>query len=305
MPLDPEFLQYPHRKHGMDHDRYHWSNLFDRTPIDWGNGKKMALMIIVPVEFFPLNAIGKPFKAPGSMVTAYPDFRHYTTRDYGNRIGIYRFLKLFKQLGIKANFAVNSQVAERYPILIADIVSDEHEIIAHGVNMDTLHYGGLDPTIENEQIKNCIQTLASISKQRIKGWLSPAYSQSFNTPDLLTQNGIEYCGDWANDDLPYIMQTKNGKLINIPVSQEISDRQIITNNHHSEIDFVQQIKDQYVVLEQETAQNGGRVISITLHPYIMGLPYRINYLKEILGWLMKQSNTWSVGAGDLVHQMNL
>jgi len=300
MPLEQEFLEYPLRRYGMDHDRYNWSNLFERKPIEWSSNKKMALLTVIPVEFFPLNPVGKPFKAPGSMVTAYPDFRHYTTRDYGNRVGIYRFLKLFQEVGIKGTFAVNSDVAKRYPLLIQDILEDGHEIMAHGINMDTLHYGGLDETIEVAQINDCLKTLNSICKKKIKGWLSPAYSQSFNTPDLLAAAGIEYCGDWANDDLPYVMNTKNGSLINLPVSQEISDRQIITNNHHTEESYVQQIKDQYEVLNAETTLYGGRVISLTLHPYIMGLPYRINYLKEIMSWIMNQPNTFTASAEDII-----
>jgi peptidoglycan/xylan/chitin deacetylase (PgdA/CDA1 family) len=261
-------------------------------------------MTVIPVEFFPLNPVGKPFKAPGSMITAYPDFRHYSTRDYGNRVGIYRFLKLFSKIGLKGSFAVNSQVAERYPGLISDIIADGHEIIAHGINMDTLHYGGLDEKTEATQINTCINTIEAISKQTIKGWISPAYSQSFNTPDLLSAAGIEYCGDWANDDLPYTMRTKNGELINIPVAQEISDRQIITNNHHTEESYVQQLKDQYELLQDESSRFGGRMMSITIHPYIMGLPYRINALKEILEWFMQSSTTWSATSGEIVTAFN-
>ena len=166
--------------------------------------------------------------------------------------------------------------------------------------MDTLHYGGLDESKEVAQISNCLETLESICKKKMKGWLSPAYSQSFNTPDLLTAAGIEYCGDWANDDLPYKMNTKNGSLINLPISQEISDRQIITNYHHTEESYVQQIKDQLEVLSTETLQYGGRLISLTIHPYIMGLPYRINYLKEVINWVMNQPNTFSATAEEII-----
>jgi allantoinase len=301
--LSPEFLEYPFRRHGMDHDRYAWRNLFDRKSVQWPNDKKMALLITVPVEFFPLNPTGKPFKAPGSMVTAYPDFRHYTTRDYGNRVGVYRFLELFEKLNITASFAMNSDVAKRYPILAEEIVKAGHTIMAHGINMDTLHYGGLEEAIEEEQIKTCKETLEAITGKTISGWLSPAYSQSFNTPDLLTKHGFSYCGDWANDDMPYWMNTNSGKLCCIPVSQEISDRQIITNYHHTEQSFVQQIQDQYSVLEEETKKYGGRVLSITLHPYIMGLPYRIGYLKEVLQWVTNQQNTISLGTDALIEHI--
>lgn len=299
--LPNEFLKYPMRRHGMDHDRYEWTNIFDRKPIDWGDNKKVALMVTVPIEFFPLNQEGKPFKAPGGMMTNYPDFRHYTSRDYGNRVGIFRFFKIFQELGIRANMAVNAAVAERYPELIVEINALNHEIIGHGINMDVLHYGGLDPTKERSQIKTALETLRSISGQAVKGWISPAYSESFNTPDILTEFGVKYVGDWANDELPYTMETANGNLIAMPISQEINDRQIIINYHHSEDSFVQQIKDQYDYLSEESDKYGGRVLSIVVHPYIMGLPYRIKALKEALQYVKEQSNVFCATGSDLLN----
>ncbi|MFN4147831.1 MAG: polysaccharide deacetylase family protein [Runella sp.] len=288
MPLSPEFLEYPLRRHGMDHDRYQWSNLFERLPIQWPDEAKVALLVTVPIEFFPLNPQGKPFKAPGSMVTAYPDFRHYTTRDYGNRVAVFRFLKVFAELGIKATFAVNSKVAERYPALIEAIFSQGHQIMAHGVDMDTLHYTGLDINTERAQIEESVTTLRHISGQKVQGWLSPAFSESFHTPDLLPEFGITHFGDWANDDLPYRFRTSGGELIAVPVSQEINDRQIIINYHHTEEQFLQQIKDQFEVLNEEAQHYGGRVLSLTITPYISGLPYRIQALRQALMYVLEK-----------------
>ena len=299
MPLSEEFLQYPQRRHGMDHDRYEWSNLFERKPIVWPNGAKVALLVTVPIEFFPLNQQGKPFKAPGGMMTAYPDFRHYSSRDYGNRVAVFRFFKLFSDLGIKATFAVNAAVAERYPSLIQEINDLGHEIMAHGVDMDTLHYGNMDEAQERAQVEESVTKLRQISGQPVRGWLSPAVSESFQTPDLLTEFGIKYVGDWANDDLPFEMQTKNGTLVALPVSQEINDRQIIINYHHDENSFVQQIKDQFDWLADESAQHGGRILSLTVHPYITGLPYRIQALRQALSYVMNQKKVVSLTAGEI------
>ena len=300
MPLADEFLKYPMRRHGMDHDRYAWSNMFERPPIEWPNGAKVAFMITVPLEFFPLNQQGKPFKAPGSMVTAYPDFRHYTSRDYGNRVGVFRFLRLFSELGIRVNFALNAAVCERYPSLVASINAPHHEIIAHGLDMDVLHYGGMDEATERAQIEQCVARLRQGTGQKIRGWMSPAVSESFNTPDLLTEFGIEYVCDWANDELPYTMNTQNGALVAMPVSQEISDRQIIVNNHHTEDSFVQQLKDQFDWLAAEAECHGGRVLSLTVHPYIMGLPYRIQALKTALQYIVSHKNVWVATGSDLL-----
>ena len=78
MSLEPSYLQYPHRRYGMDHARYEWSMLTERPPVRWPGNAKLAVWVNLAVQFFPLNQRGKPFAPPGGMTTAYPDLRHYT-----------------------------------------------------------------------------------------------------------------------------------------------------------------------------------------------------------------------------------
>ena len=61
------YLEYPHRSYGMDHDRYDWSLLVRRTPVQWPNGARIALWVNVAFEFFPLDTPAKPFKALGGI----------------------------------------------------------------------------------------------------------------------------------------------------------------------------------------------------------------------------------------------
>ena len=95
MPLDKSYLEYPKRLYGMDHDRYDWEMLTDRKKVIWPDNKKLALWVNVSLQFFPLNQKGIPTKPPGGMTMPYPDLRHFSLRDYGNRVGIYRMLRTF------------------------------------------------------------------------------------------------------------------------------------------------------------------------------------------------------------------
>ena len=88
-----EQLRYPMMRYGMDHDRYDWSMLTQRPAVQWPDGKLVALWVNVGLQFFPMNP-GAKIKVPGSMSMPYPDLRHFTLRDYGNRVGIYRFLEI-------------------------------------------------------------------------------------------------------------------------------------------------------------------------------------------------------------------
>lgn len=298
MSLPESYLQYPWRRHGMDHDRYPWSKAIDRRPIAWPGGARVALWIVPALEFFPLNPVGKPFKAPGSMVTPYPDLRHFTTRDYGNRVGIQRILDVLDGLGLKASMAVNAAVAERYPALVRDLVARGHELLAHGYDMDTLHHGGLAADAEREVIAKSLGILRGFGAP-VTGWLSPAKCESKQTLDLLVEQGIAYGCDWVNDDLPYLMTAGGGSLIAMPHSTELSDRQILIDYHHSEDEYVQQVCDQFDVLFDEAGRHGGRVLCLPVTPYIVGLPYRIRAFRRALAYVTSRNGVWNATGAEI------
>jgi allantoinase len=297
MPLDASYLQYPKRRYGMDHDYYQWSNLFARAPYTLPDNKKVALLLVVPLEYFPLVATEKPFKAPGHMQTPYPDLRHYSARDYGTRIGFYRFLDSFAKHGVTASIALQASIAERYPQIVQDIKAAGHEIIAHGIDANSILYGGMDEADERKLIKDTLDRLERSCGVRPQGWMSVAQSQSFNTLRLLQEAGIMFNCDWVNDELPY----RNAHGITLPVNHELSDRQIINVCQASADAWQQQIRDAYMWLSDEAQRFGGRMLPITLTPYILGLPYRMEAVEKTLHWLMAQNDIWNGTASQIVH----
>lgn len=302
MPVAPEYMQYPMRRYGMDQDFYEWSILFRRPKVKWPNGARVALWITTDLEYFPLDQPSKPFKAPGGMVTPYPDLRHFTTRDYGNRVGIQRIWRVLDKHKIKSSVAMNSAVAERYPYLVKTINARGDEIIAMGVDQGKIHYGGMDDTTEAALVKDSVSTLRRLSGQPVTGWMSPAKSESWKTLKHVKDNGIEYVCDWVADDMPFPLKAPDGagNVWSMPHSSEIADRKIIIDNKHSEDEFVEQIKDQFNALYKESGKHGGRILSLSLVPYIMGLHYRIKYLDIALGWLMKQKGVWPATGAEIL-----
>ena len=298
--VPPEYLTYPMRRYGMDHARYDWSMLPRRKPVTWPGGARVALWVIPALEWFPLDMKGKPFKPPGAMQTAYPDLRHYTLRDYGNRVGIWRIMKSLDRLGIRASAAVNAAVAGRYPALIKACVDRRWEIIANGLDMDHLHYTGLPIEDEKQQIATALSVLQRVSGQKIRGWLSPAKSQSHATLDLIAAAGLEYCCDWGNDDMPYAMRTDAGPLTAMPHPIDIDDYSILVQNHHSEDEFTEQLCDHFDVLYDEAATQGGRVMAISLHPWITGQPYRIGALEKALTHMIQRRGVWNATGGEIL-----
>lgn len=292
MALDPAYLTYPRRRRGMDHDLYPYSSLFDRTPITWPEGKTVAVPIVVSLEWFPILPADKPFRAPGHMQTAYPDYRHYTSREYGTRVGFYRLLDAFAAVGATVSVATNAAIAARYPSIIRDIVAAGHEIVAHSTDMNGTIATGLDEADERALIATSLDTLERIAGRRPTAWASIARSQSWNTPRLLVEAGVTTMLDWVNDELPFRMTTPAGSIVNLPLNHEISDRQIITVQQNSADSYAEQIRDAFTWLERETGRFGGRMLPLQLTPYVTGLPYRVGALEGLLSWLAAQPGAW-------------
>ncbi|WP_109355220.1 polysaccharide deacetylase family protein [Sphingorhabdus sp. EL138] len=299
MSLDPGYLEYPKRGRGMDHEHYPYSSLFDRKPVQWPDDKKLLIWPVISLEYFPMVPKDDPFRAPGHMQTAYPDYRHYTAREYGTRIGIYRLLGAFEKVGIKVSVATNGVVAERYPQLVEDIVSGGHEIIAHSTDMNGTIASGMAQAEEKALIETALSVLEKATGKRPRGWLSIARSQSFNTAKLLADAGVEYMCDWVNDEMPYAFQTDAGPITNIPLNHELSDRQIINVQQHSVDSYAQQMRDAADWLLAEANQYGGRMLPMHLTPYIMGLPYRIGSFEGLIADLAKREDV-RFARGDVI-----
>lgn len=290
MSLDSGYLEYPHRREGYDHRFYEWSNIHQRRPVLWPDGKRVAVFLCVSLEWFPITPSDEPFRAPGHMVTPYPDYRHYTVRDYGNRVGVWRMLDAFSAAGVAASFATNAAVAERCPQLVEALQASGHEIIAHSTDMNGTITSSLPEDEERALVADALTRLEAATGSKPRGWLSIARSQSWHTLDLLAEHDIAYCCDWVNDELPY--RFGNG-VIDLPLSTELSDRMIVETQQHSAQAWGQMMTDAFDWLVAEAKdQDSARLLPIQLTPYIMGQPYRIEALERLLTDLSAREEAW-------------
>ncbi len=293
-------LEYDHRRPGMDHDRYSWSMIDQRPPVQWPDGKKVALWVNVSLQFFPLAQQDKTFPVPGGMRMPYPDLRHFTLRDYGNRVGVFRVLQSLERHGVSPTIAMNAEVARRYPSLTRRVVDRDYEIIAHGLHMDALHHSEINVDLEAERVHETVNALRDLTGQPVAGWLSPGKSQSFQTPDLLAENGITYMCDWVNDALPYRFKTRTRPLVALPMSTELEDTFILMNNLHSMDSYVEQVSDAMSFLRREATRKGGRMLALSIHPWLMGQPHRIKKFDSLIAKLAQDEDVWCANASGII-----
>lgn len=294
------YFDYPHRRQGLDHGLFDMRYLKSAPGIRWGQGKSLALWLAVDVEFFPLDMPAKPFMPTGGPARPYPDIWNYSTRDYGNRVGLYRMMRTLDALGARATAFVQSSVAERYPVLVRDLVKSGWEMAAGGIDMGHLHHCNVDRDVEQAWVRQSVDVLQQAVGQKIQGWHSPASSESTHTPELVAAAGLDYIVDWSNDDQPYPMHVGDNALLSFPLSCELSDKRILFEQHQTLAAFESQMLAAYEVLKAEATPERGRVLSISLSPWVMGQPYRIKALERVLRVMLADPAVFSATAADML-----
>ena len=299
MALPEDYLRYAHRAYGMDQSLYGWTPASRRAPFEWPNGKSLAVLIVLPLEFHRLDPVGKPFKHSGAMQTPYPDLRHYTTRDYGLRIGLFRILDALAEAGLKATVPVNAVLLDRIRPAIDAIVSAGHEIAAYGWEADAIHWSGLPRQEEAARVLAVRQAFDGAGLTA-RTWMSPARQESFATPALIRASGFDVCLDWEMDEVPVKMTVDGADLWAVPLMNELDDRTLLIDRRQSEDEWAAQVLASADYLKQQARPADGRLLSFTVTSYVAGQPFRIHALKQILHALAADTAVWNATAAEIV-----
>ena len=284
------------KPHAPEHGRFDYSPIAQRSPLRWPNGARVAVWVIPNIEHFLFD---RPSTSITPVTTRFvPDVLNYAWRDFGGRVGIWRMMEVMKKFSVKGTVALNADVCDYYPQIIDAGNKLGWEWIGHGRNNSEL-LGGLEEAEERKLIQAVVSRIASGTGKSPRGWLSPALTETFNTPDLLAEAGIEYVGDWTNDEQPYRIKVKRGSLFSIPYSIEINDIPAILDGKQSAEAFGRMIRDQFDVLYEDGATSG-RVMSICLHPFLIGHPYRSKYFAEALAHITSRQEVWVTTGSEII-----
>jgi peptidoglycan/xylan/chitin deacetylase (PgdA/CDA1 family) len=189
-------------------------------------------------------------------------------------------------------------VCARYPRIIEEGKKLGWEWMGHGTNNSTL-FAGQSEKEERALIKEVVTTIEKSTGVAPRGWLSPALSETMRTLDILADNGIDYVGNWVNDDQPYPLRVKKGAMIAMPYSVEINDIPALLDLHQSPETFGRMICDQFDVLYEDGAKTG-RVMAICLHPFLVGYPHRSKHFANALAHVTSRQEVWIATGGEIV-----
>ena len=285
----------PLRENLQEHGRFPYSAIVDRKPLRWPRGARVAVWVIPNIEHFLFD---RPSTSVTHVTTSLvPDVLNYSWRDYGVRVGVWRMMDIMARHGVKGTVALNSDVCDRYPRILEEGNRLGWEWMGHGTNNSTL----INKQSEEEErtlISHVVGAIERATGKHPRGWLSPALSESHRTLDILAENKIEYVANWVNDEQPYPMRVKTGTMLSMPYSVEINDIPAFLDHHQSGETFARMICDQFDVLYEDGAKTG-RVMAISLHPFLIGHPHRSKYFAQALAHITSRQEVWLATGGEI------
>jgi peptidoglycan/xylan/chitin deacetylase (PgdA/CDA1 family) len=222
----------------------------------------------------------------------------WSHREYGHRVGIFRLLETLKTYGIIATVAMDALTAEHYPYLVRHCQSQGCEIIAHGVSVSRIITSHMTEQDERAEIRTSLDALTRATGTAPLGWLGPEYGESTRTPELLAQAGIRYVCDWVNDEQPYPLNTSQGDLLALPITLPVDDVNALWDRRVPIQRYVEMLKESFDTLYHNGAANG-RLLILNLHPWLIGQPFRVRYLRAALDYITRRQGVWVATGGEI------
>ncbi|MGE3148769.1 MAG: polysaccharide deacetylase family protein [Pseudorhodoplanes sp.] len=277
--------------------RYDYSSIAKRRLLRFPDGKRVAVLLYLNVQHFPPDRPEMVHALVPATASFQPDILNTTWRDYGMRVGIWRLAEMLDRQQVRATALLNREVCAEYPDVIEEGNRQKWEWLA-SAHHGSSYLSGLSEEDEKRLIEEVVSGIERGTGLRPRGWLTPCFSESFLTPDLLAESGIQYLCDYTCDDQPFPLKVRSGSLLSIPYSLEINDIGAFLAIGVSGENFGRMIRDQFDVLYRE-GETRGRVLAICLHTFLMGQPFRAKHLEEALRYILGHEGVWMATAGEL------
>jgi peptidoglycan/xylan/chitin deacetylase (PgdA/CDA1 family) len=276
-------------------DRIPYQAIVDRPKLTFPDGKRMAVWVIVNVEEWQIeNPMPRTVLSPPMGQPLLPDVPNWSWHEYGMRSGFWRQHKALTDRGIPTTLAINGNVCKSYPRVASAAKDAGWEFMGHGLLQGPTQKLG----DQRGSIAKTIELISDFWGQAPRSWECPGLTETGETLDLLRENGIEYVADWVIDDLPQDVETPFGTITTIPYTVETNDITVYALQQHGSDELLNRGIDQFERLYQESADNA-RIMAISIHPYITGVPHRIRYLEELLDYVSEHEDICWMTASEI------
>ena len=266
----------------------------------WPEGKRLALAMYVALEEWGEETIAKYQRPPQAGPGAFsgmklPDLAITTTIQYGFNVGIWRLLEIWEEMDVYPNLLSSALAAERHPDVFEVLVKRGQKVVGHGYDQGRF-IAQLSDKEMKEDVRRCVKIFEKIVGHRPKGWGSPGTRQYESLIVTIVEEGFEYHMGLHDDELPYILNVKGKRLVEVPYrivdTGELNDYSMYSRNDcrttPEAIDYMKVFFD----ARYEDAQKRPALMSLGVHPYISGRPDRSKVIREFFKYVKQHSDVW-------------
>jgi peptidoglycan/xylan/chitin deacetylase (PgdA/CDA1 family) len=262
----------------LPNERLAYSPIVDRPKLALPGDAKLAVWVIVNIEEWnPRETMPRTVLTPPAGGSPTPDIPNWAWHEYGNRVAFWRMLDVLDTLGIRAALAINGSAIRAYEPISRAALERGWEFMGHGYSQKNMQK--VDD--ERADILKTTTAIRDFTGRAPRGWLGPGLTETWETPDILAEEGYDYVCDWVLDDQPLYLKTRGKPIVSVPYTQECNDVAMMLIQHHAAVEYRTRAIDQFEQLYAD-AQNEPRVMALVVHPYIMGVPHRLRYFREAL-----------------------
>ncbi len=263
----------------------------------WPAGPGLAVYVAIGVEAY---REGSGYTEDILAGVPEPDHVNAAWREYGNRVGAFRLLEMLHQLGIPPTVLLNTMVYDQAPQVSDAARRAGAEFVAHGIsNSDSLAEMTADE--EAAYLGATATRIETEEGQRPGGWSSPWLTHTHHTIDLLAGAGYRYLLDLRLDDQPVWLPSASGPLLAIPYALELNDSSTMIGRQLGAAPFADMVIDEFDEL-LVAAHDRPIVMSVVLHSFISGVPFRLRQVRRALEHIVAHANRVWLTQPEAIHQ---
>ena len=256
------------------------------NPVPWPDGAKCAVAITLDMDADSILHLEHP-KDSIHRVSAMSMLR------YGPEVAIPRILETYKRFDIKQTFFVPAWCIEQYPKAVEAMVAGGHEVAHHGYIHENPNEGNRDE--QAYWLRRSIEVIERHTGQRPRGWRAPLYNFSNHSPGLLVDEGFVYDASLMGDDVPYILRTEKGDLVELPSHWGMDDWPPYV--HSMDLNYMMPIMAPDRAMEGFMAEfeamweHGGLWVAVW-HPFVSGRLARWARVETMIEAMLKKGGVW-------------
>lgn len=264
----------------------------------WPNGARLAVSIVVNYEEGSERslAMGDPDQETMTEWGNYPmpsgirNLAMESMYEYGSRVGIWRILDILDSARIRSTFHACAVAFEQNEQVARAAVAGGHEICSHGYRWEEVFR--LTEEEERAHMALAIESFTRTCGRRPVGWYC-RYGPSVRTRRLVAEEGgFLYDSDAYNDDSPYFVDVVGKRHLVVPYSPDINDFCFWNSPGFIQADdFAKYLQESFDVLYAE-AEHHPRMLSVGLHPRIIGRAGRIRSLRAFIDYSRRFEGVW-------------